>query len=83
MEPKKNFKVVTPKNPRVLLPNIFTLVGVCIGLTSIKFAFDGRFELAVIAIIVAGIIDGLDARNFVQSVKKSLESITYDSKIIW
>ena len=28
------------------------------------------------------IIDGLDASNFVQSVKKSLESITYDSKII-
>ena len=54
MEPKKNFKIVAPKNPRVLLPNIFTLVGVCIGLTSIKFAFDGRFELAVIAIIVAG-----------------------------
>ena len=44
------------------MPNIFTLVGVCIGLTSIKFAFDGKFELAVIAIIVAGIIDGLDGR---------------------
>ena len=62
MEPKKNFKIVPPRNPRVLLPNIFTLVGVCIGLTSIKFAFDGRFEMAVIAIIVAGIIDGLDGR---------------------
>ena len=46
----------------MLLPNIFTLVGVCIGLTSIKFSFDGRFEMAVIAIIVAGVIDGLDGR---------------------
>ena len=62
METKKKFKIIQPRNPRVLLPNIFTLVGVCIGLTSIKFAFDNRFEMAVIAIIVAGIIDGLDGR---------------------
>ena len=81
MEPKKNFKVVTTKNPRVLLPNIFTLVGVCIGLTSIKFAFDGKFELAVIAIIVAGIIDGLDGRiarliGGASKVGKELDSLT-------
>ena len=65
----------------VLLPNIFTLVGVCIGLTSIKFAFDGKFELAVIAIIVAGIIDGLDGRiarliGGASKVGKELDSLT-------
>jgi len=81
MEPKKNFKIVQPSNPRVLLPNIFTLVGVCIGLTSIKFAYDGRFELAVIAIIVAGIIDGLDGRiarliGGASKVGKELDSLT-------
>ncbi len=81
MEPKKNFKVIAPRNPRVLLPNIFTLVGVCIGLTSIKFAFDGKFELAVIAIIVAGIIDGLDGRiarliGGASKVGKELDSLT-------
>ena len=81
MEPKKNFKIVPPRNPRVLLPNIFTLVGVCIGLTSIKFAFDGRFEMAVIAIIVAGIIDGLDGRiarliGGASKVGKELDSLT-------
>tara|TARA_Y100001970_G_C14239021_1_gene863720 strand:- start:1424 stop:2218 length:795 start_codon:yes stop_codon:yes gene_type:complete len=81
MEPKKNFKIIPPKNPRVLLPNIFTLVGVCIGLTSIKFAFDGRFELAVISIIVAGIIDGLDGRiarliGGASKVGKELDSLT-------
>ncbi len=81
MEPKKNFKIVQPRNPRVLLPNIFTLVGVCIGLTSIKFAYDGRFELAVIAIIVAGIIDGLDGRiarliGGASKVGKELDSLT-------
>tara|TARA_Y100001970_G_scaffold27410_1_gene33430 strand:- start:3224 stop:4018 length:795 start_codon:yes stop_codon:yes gene_type:complete len=81
MEPKKNFKIIAPSNPRVLLPNIFTLVGVCIGLTSIKFAFDGKFELAVIAIIVAGIIDGLDGRiarliGGASKVGKELDSLT-------
>tara|TARA_B100000686_G_scaffold103123_1_gene110458 strand:- start:1262 stop:2056 length:795 start_codon:yes stop_codon:yes gene_type:complete len=81
METKKNFKVVPPRNPRVLLPNIFTLVGVCIGLTSIKFAYDGRFEMAVIAIIVAGIIDGLDGRiarliGGASKVGKELDSLT-------
>ena len=54
--PKKNIKLVSNKNSRVILPNIMTLVGVCIGLTSIKFAFDGRFELSVIAVLIAAII---------------------------
>ncbi len=63
------------------MPNIFTLVGVCIGLTSIKFAFDGRFEMAVIAIIIAGIIDGLDGRiarliGGASKVGKELDSLT-------
>ncbi len=60
--PKKNIRLVSNKNSRVILPNIMTLVGVCIGLTSIKFAFDGRFELSVIAVLIAAIIDGLDGR---------------------
>ena len=60
--PNKNIKLVSNKTSRVILPNILTMLAVCIGLTSIKFAFDGRFELSVIAIIVAGIIDGLDGR---------------------
>ena len=43
MEPqKKNFKIVTDKkSARVILPNMLTLIGVCIGLTSIRFALDG------------------------------------------
>ena len=78
---KKNFKIVSTKNTRVILPNIFTLVGVCIGLSSIKFAFDGRFEISVIAIIVAGIIDGLDGRiarliKGTSKVGKELDSLT-------
>ena len=81
MEPKRKFKIVTAKNSRVILPNIFTLVGVCIGLSSIKFAFDGNFQFSVVAIIVAGIIDGLDGRiarliRGTSKVGKELDSLT-------
>ena len=80
-EPKKNFKIVSSKNTRVILPNIFTLIGVCIGLSSIRFAFDGRYEISVLAIIVAGIIDGLDGRiarliKGTSKVGKELDSLT-------
>ena len=61
-QPKNNIKLVSKKNSRVILPNILTLIGVCIGLTSIKFSFDGNFQLAIIAVIVAAVIDGLDGR---------------------
>ena len=65
----------------MILPNIFTLVGVCIGLSSIKFAFDGKFEFSIIAIIVAAIIDGLDGRiarliKGTSKVGKELDSLT-------
>ena len=81
MEPKRKFKIVSAKNSRVILPNIFTLVGVCIGLSSIKFAFDGNFQFSVVAIIVAGIIDGLDGRiarliKGTSKVGKELDSLT-------
>ena len=80
-QPKNKIKLVSDKKTRVILPNMFTLVGVCIGLSSIKFAFDGRFEMAVIAIIVAGIIDGLDGRiarliGGASKVGKELDSLT-------
>ena len=39
-QPKKSFKLVSDKKTRVILPNILTLIGVCIGLSSIKFALD-------------------------------------------
>ena len=44
-QPKNNLKLVTDKknNARVILPNMLTLIGVCIGLSSIRFALDGKF----------------------------------------
>ncbi|MDC3102097.1 CDP-diacylglycerol--serine O-phosphatidyltransferase [Candidatus Pelagibacter sp.] len=82
LKPKNNFKVVTDKkNARVILPNMLTLIGVCIGLTSIRFALDGRFEFAVVAIILAAVIDGLDGRiarliKGTSKVGKELDSLT-------
>ena len=61
-QPKKNFKIVSDKKARMLLPNAITLIGVCIGLSSIKFALDGKFSLAVIGILFAGLMDALDGR---------------------
>ena len=50
-------KIVPEKKARALLPNILTIIGVCIGLSSIKFALDAKFELAIIAITFAAIIE--------------------------
>ena len=80
-QPKKNFKLVSDKKTRVILPNILTLIGVCIGLSSIKFALDSKYEIAVIAIIFAALIDGLDGRiarliKATSKVGKELDSLT-------
>src|SRR6056300_989849 len=62
-EQKNNFKVIADrKNARMLLPNMLTLIGVCTGLTSIRFALDEKFEFAIIAIIFAALFDWLDGR---------------------
>jgi len=45
-----------------LIPNVLTLAALCSGLTAIRFALQGEFKLAVIAIIVASIFDSLDGR---------------------
>ncbi len=39
-----------------------TMVGLCAGLTAMRFGLEGRFEAAAVAITVAGVIDGLDGR---------------------
>ena len=62
MEQNKKFKLVTSKKTRHLLPNILTLGGVCLGISSIKFSIDGNYSLAVILILLAAILDALDGR---------------------
>src|SRR5271156_550051 len=48
--------------PRLLIPNLITLLALCLGLTSIRFAFEGSIEWAVSAIAAAAVLDGLDGR---------------------
>lgn len=45
-----------------LLPNLLTLAAVCAGMTAIRFAFQGNFEVAMRLVLVAGVLDGLDGR---------------------
>ncbi|MDB2678660.1 CDP-diacylglycerol--serine O-phosphatidyltransferase [Candidatus Pelagibacter bacterium] len=81
-QPKNNLKIIADKkNARMILPNMLTLIGVCIGLTSIRFALSGEFHLAIIAIIIAALIDGLDGRiarliKGTSKVGKELDSLT-------
>ena len=46
-----------------LIPNMLTILGLCAGMSSIRYAMDGRFELAVILIGAAVVLDGLDGRS--------------------
>ena len=62
MDQNKKFKIVSSKKTRYLLPNILTLGGVCLGISSIKFSIDGNFNLAVTLILFASILDALDGR---------------------
>ena len=79
-KPKNSLKVVSEKKARIILPNAITLIGVCIGLSSIKFAIDGKFAIAIIAILFAGLMDALDGRiarliNGTSKMGKELDSL--------
>ena len=45
-----------------LIPNILTLLALCAGMTAIRFALEEHYRQAVVAIIVAGVLDGIDGR---------------------
>lgn len=70
MEQKNNNLVIHIKKTKLraplpfikLLPNLMTLMGLCIGLSSLRFALDSRWELAVICIVVAAVIDAVDGK---------------------
>ena len=80
-ENKKEFKLLEKKTPSSLLPNALTILGVCLGLSSIKFALDFNYEMAVISIGFAAILDTLDGRvarliKSTSKVGKELDSLT-------
>lgn len=59
-EPRR--RLFKPVPVRVIIPNIITLIALCLGLTAIRLAYEGRYEPAVIAIVVAALLDGVDGR---------------------
>ena len=80
MEQKK-FKIVGSKKTRYILPNILTIAGVCLGISSIKFSLDLNFKMSVIFITLAAILDALDGRiarliKATSDFGKELDSLT-------
>lgn len=47
---------------RAMLPNAITAAALCLGLTGIRFAIEGQWQFAVLAVILAGVLDGIDGR---------------------
>jgi CDP-diacylglycerol--serine O-phosphatidyltransferase len=47
---------------RMMVPNLITVLAICAGLTGIRLAFEGRYELAVAMVLVAAYHDGIDGR---------------------
>lgn len=47
---------------RALVPNAITAAALCVGLTGIRFAMDGEFSKSILAVILAGLLDGIDGR---------------------
>lgn len=45
-----------------LIPNILTVLALCAGMSAIRFALQSKWELAVAAVLIAGVLDGLDGR---------------------
>ncbi len=58
IKPNKDKKMSINK----LIPNILTVIALCCGLTAIRFAIEEKFEYAVMAILLAAILDNLDGR---------------------
>lgn len=57
--PRRRFRKIPV---RALLPNLVTMLALCLGLTAIRMAIEGRMDLAVAGIVLAAILDGVDGR---------------------
>jgi len=62
-----------------LLPNMFTTGALFAGFYAIIAAMNGRFEIAAIAIFLAGLLDGLDGRVARLTNTQSAFGAEYDS----
>ena len=62
MEPEPLPRVRRAIPLRALIPNAVTILALCSGLTGVRFAIAGEWEKAVAAIVIAGVLDGIDGR---------------------
>lgn len=62
LELKKPRRILKPVPIAKLIPNILTLIGLVVGVSSIRFALDSRWEMAVYCVVIATVIDGLDGK---------------------
>lgn len=47
---------------RMVFPNLITVLAICAGLSGIRLAFEGRFTTAVVMVLIAALLDGVDGR---------------------
>ncbi len=63
--PRRERNVLRPQRGiplRAIVPNAVTAMALCVGLTAIRFAIMGAWETAVLMVLVAGVLDGIDGR---------------------
>lgn len=48
--------------PAMIVPNLVTILAICLGLTGVRLAFEGRYGLAIAVILAAAFLDGIDGR---------------------
>lgn len=55
----KKFKTVSI---RKIIPNLITIASICAGLTGLRYAFEGHYDMAIFMVLLAALLDGLDGR---------------------
>jgi CDP-diacylglycerol--serine O-phosphatidyltransferase len=53
-------RVATETSLGLILPNLITVMALCFGMTALKMAVEGRFALAIFAILIAICLDAAD-----------------------
>lgn len=52
----------SPMPMRYVIPNIITVLAICAGMSSIRLAFENRYEAAILMVLLAAVLDGADGR---------------------
>jgi len=52
----ENRRLMGPK----MFPNVLTIAALCIGLTALRFGIDGRWTNAMVLVLIAAVLDGMD-----------------------